>query len=59
MPYRILIDSEAISGIALYSINNTILDFLNDSYMIGFSVLQTWRAFGVPIEKDNDTGRGS
>lgn len=34
----IVILSAAITGIALCGLNCSVLDFLNDSYMVGFSV---------------------
>lgn len=48
MSHRILIDTAAIAGIALYGVNNTVLDFLNNSHMIGFIVT-------LPIKEDNYT----
>lgn len=49
MSHRILIDSTAIAGITLHGVNDTVLDFLNDTHMIGFSV-------AVPIKENNHTG---
>ena len=39
MPHGILIDTAAIAGIALYSANCSVPDFLNNSHMVGFSVV--------------------
>lgn len=49
MSYGILIYSAAIAGISLHGVDDTVLDFLNNSYMIGFSV-------AVPIKENNHTG---
>lgn len=49
MSHRILIDTAAIAGITFYNVNNTVLDFLNNSHMIGFTVT-------LPIKEDNYTG---
>lgn len=56
MPYGILIDSAAIARIAFYGVNDTVLDLLNDTHMIGFSVLCARRTFIVPIKENNHTG---
>lgn len=56
MPYGILIDSAAIAGIALHGVIDTVLDLLNDSHMIRFSVLCAGRTFIIPIKEDNHTG---
>ena len=40
IPYGIVILSAAIAGIALYGVNCAVLDFLNDTHMVGFSVLR-------------------
>ena len=49
MPHRILIDSAAIAGISLYGVNDTVLDFLNNTHMIRFAVV-------LPIKENNHTG---
>lgn len=55
MSYGILIDSAAIAGITLNGVDSSVLDFLNNPHMVGFSVLPV---FIVPIEKDNIAGSG-
>lgn len=57
IPYGIVILSTAIAGIALYGINNTVLDFLYDADMIGLPILRTGAALIVPIEENDLTGR--
>lgn len=50
----IVVDPAAISRVALHGVDDAILDFLNDTRMVGFSVLRTGRAVRiVPIEEDN------
>ncbi len=40
MSHGIVIFSAAIAGIALHGVNDTVLNFLNDTNMVGFSVLR-------------------
>ena len=55
IPYGIVIFSAAIAGISLHGVDSSVLYFLNDTHMVGFSVLPV---FIVPIKKDNITGSG-
>ena len=55
---RVLIDAAAIAGVALDGVDNTVFDLLDDTDMVGLTVLQTGAAFVVPIEEDDHAGRG-
>lgn len=55
---RVLIDAAAIAGVALDGVDNAVFDFLDDTDMIGLTVLRTGAAPVIPIEKDNHAGRG-
>lgn len=54
----VLIDAAAVAGVALYSVNNAVFDFLDDTDMVGLTVLWAGAALVVPIEEDNHAGRG-
>ena len=58
MANRVLIDAAAIAGVALDGVDNAVFDFLDDTDMIGLTVLRTGAAPVIPIEKDNHAGRG-
>ena len=46
-----------ISGIALNTIDVSVLHFLDDTYMVGFSVLLArWLIWGVPVIEDDHSG---
>ncbi len=49
--------SAAVAGIALDGVDNAVFAFLHDADMIGLPVLRTGRAFVVPIEENDLTGR--
>lgn len=55
---RILIDAAAVAGVALDGVDNAVFDFLDDTDMIGLTVLRAGAALVVPIEEDNHAGRG-
>ena len=55
---RVLIDAAAIAGIALDGVDNAVFDLLDDTDMIGLTVLRTRAAFVIPIEEDDHAGRG-
>lgn len=56
---RVLIDAAAIAGVALDGVDNAVFDFLDDTDMIGLTVLWAGAALVVPIEEDNHAGEGS
>ena len=53
---RVLIDAAAIAGVALDGVDNAVFDLLNDTDMIGLTVLRARAALVIPIEEDNHTG---
>ena len=55
---RVLIDAAAVAGVALDGVDNAVFDLLDDTDMIGLTVLRTGAALVVPIEEDNHAGRG-
>lgn len=55
---RVLIDAAAVAGVALDGVDNAVFDFLDDTDMIGLTVLRAGAALVVPIEEDNHAGRG-
>ena len=55
---RVLIDAAAIAGVALDGVDNAVFDFLDDTDMVGLTVLRAGAALVVPIEEDNHAGRG-
>lgn len=58
MANRVLIDATAIAGVALDGVDNAVFDLLDDTDMIGLTVLWAGAALVVPIEEDNHAGRG-
>ena len=58
MTYAVLVYPTAIAGVALDGVDNAVFDFLDDTDMIGLTVLRTGAAPVIPIEKDNHAGRG-
>ena len=54
--YSIMVFTAAIARVSFDGVNNAVFNPLNDSSMIGFSILRTGAAFVVPIEEDNHTG---
>ena len=55
---RVLIDAAAIAGVALDGVDNAVFDLLDDTDMIGLTVLRAGTALVVPVEEDNHAGRG-
>lgn len=55
---RVLIDAAAIAGVTLDGIDDAVFDFLNDTDMVGLTVLRAGTALVVPIEEDDHAGRG-
>lgn len=58
MANRVLIDAAAIAGVALDGVDNAVFDLLDDTDMIGLTVLRARAALVVPIEEDDHAGRG-
>ena len=58
MANRVLIDAAAIAGVALDGVDNAVFDLLDDTDMIGLTVLWAGAALVVPLEEDDHTGRG-
>ena len=54
----ILIYPAAIAGVALDGVDNAVFDLLDDTDMVGLTVLQAGVALVVPIEEDDHAGRG-
>ena len=55
---RVLIDAAAIAGVALDGVDNTVFDLLDDTDMIGLTVLRARAALIIPVEEDDHAGRG-
>ena len=55
---RVLIDAAAVAGVALDGVDNAVFDFLDDTDMIGLTVLWAGAALIIPIEEDNHARRG-
>lgn len=58
MTYAVLVYPTAITGVSLNGINDTVFDLLDDTDMVGLTVLQAGVALVVPIEEDDHAGRG-
>ena len=58
MTNRVLIDAAAIAGVTLDGVDDAVFYLLDDTDMIGLTVLRTRAALVVPIEEDNHAGRG-
>ena len=53
---RVLIDAAAVAGVAFNGVDDAVFDLLDDTDMIGLTVLRAGAALVVPIEEDNHTG---
>ena len=49
---RVLIDAAAIAGVALDGVDNAVFDLLDDTDMIGLTVLRARAALIIPVEED-------
>ena len=58
MANRVLIDATAIAGVALDGVDNAVFDLLDDTDMIGLTVLRARAALIIPVEEDDHAGRG-
>lgn len=55
---RVLIDAAAIAGVALDGVDNAVFDLLDDTDMIGLTVLRARAVLIIPVEEDDHAGRG-
>ena len=55
---RVLIDAAAIAGVAFNGVDDAVFDLLDDTDMVGLTVLRARAALVVPIEEDDHAGRG-
>lgn len=58
MTYAVLVYPTAIAGVALDGVDNAVFDLLDDTDMIGLTVLRARAALIIPIEEDDHAGRG-
>ena len=58
MANRVLIDAAAVAGVALDGVDNSVFDLLDDTDMIGLTVLRARAALIIPVEEDDHAGRG-
>ena len=58
MTYAVLVYPAAIAGVAFNGVDDAVFDLLDDTDMIGLTVLRTRAAPVIPIEEDNHAGRG-
>ena len=56
MSYAVLVHPAAIAGVSLNGINDTVFDFLDNTGVIGLSVLRTRRTLVIPIKENNHSG---
>ena len=54
--YAVLVYPTAIAGVSLNGINDTVFDFLNNTGVVGLSVLRTRRTLVIPIKENNHSG---
>lgn len=55
---RVLIDAAAVAGVTLDGVDDAVFDLLDDTDMIGLTVLRARAALIIPIEEDDHAGRG-
>ena len=56
MTYAVLVYPTAITGVSLNGINDTVFDFLDNTGVVGLSVLRTRRTLVIPIKENNHSG---
>ena len=56
MTYAVLIYPTAITGVSLNGINDTVFDFLDNTGVVGLSILRTRRTLVIPIKENNHSG---
>ena len=54
--YAVLVYSAAIAGVALNGIDDTVLDLLDNTGVVGLSILRTRRTLVIPIKENNHSG---
>ena len=54
--YAVLAYSAAIAGVALHGIDDTVLDLLDNTGVVGLSVLRTRRTLVIPIKENDHSG---
>ena len=54
--YAVLVYSAAIAGVALNGIDDTVLNLLDNTGVVGLSVLRTRRTLVIPIKENNHSG---
>ena len=54
--YAVMVYSATIAGVALNGINDTVLDLLDNTGVVGLSVLRTRRTLVIPIKENNHSG---
>ena len=54
--YAVLVYSAAIAGVALNGIDDTVLDLLDNTGVVGLSVLRTRRTLVIPIKENDHSG---
>ena len=57
MTYAVLVYPTAITGVSLNGINDTVFYFLNNTGVVGLSVLRTGAAYVIPIEENDHSGQ--
>ena len=55
---RVLIDAAAVAGVAFNGVDDAVFDLLDDTDMIGLTVLRARAALIIPVEEDDHAGRG-
>ena len=58
MANRVLINAAAIAGVALDGVDDAVFDFLDNTDMVGLTVLWARAALIIPVEEDDHAGRG-
>ena len=54
--YAVLVYPTAITGVSLNGINDTVLDLLDNTSVVGLSILRTRRTLVIPIKENNHSG---
>lgn len=55
---RVLIDAAAIAGVSLDGVDDAVFNFLDDTDMVGLTILRAGPALIIPAKEDNHPGRG-
>ena len=54
--YAVLVYPTAITGVSLNYINDTVFDFLDNTGVVGLSILRTRRTLVIPIKENDHSG---